>query len=1415
MRKIFMIALLIINCSIHAEVILDGTVGKSGALPGPDYLIGANLGQQQGSHLFHSFQDFNLNSHESATFSGANSIRNIISRVTGGNPSQIDGLIRSTIPNANMYFINPYGIMFGPNASLDVQGSFHASTADYLRLKDGGRFDARHPNNSILTIAPIEAFGFMDTPAPISLEGRGEISNSDDEITGLNVSVGKTLSLIGGNIEIKQGTFFKTVDDDEKESITRLPMLSAPHGRVNLISVASQGEVNLEDNFAEVSSFSRLADIHLTENALVQSSGEGGGNIFIRGGQLFVDNSAIEAKTLDDKNGGVIDIRANSLSLINGASINGNTVSTGQGSNINIQATESITVTGENSHAENSAIYARSGIYKELTDDNLGETGKISLDAKNISFKDGAIISTSTYGGGDSGELIIKAEELASFVGEGTKATAVGAATYSKSDHAGDAGDILIEAQNISFKDGSYITTSTKGNSKGGNVTLKASQVTFKGESSKADGSDIYMIATGDGDGGDLLIEAKNISFTDGSYITTTTYGKGNGGNVTLKGYELVSFVGEGTKKATRIVATTNSKSDKAGDAGDILIQAKNISFTDGSYITTSTYSKGNGGNVTLKASQVTFKGESSKADGSDIYMNATDKGNAGELLIEANNILFTDGAYISSKTTGKGNAGTITLHANQQFKLTGVDKKGEAGEISVSTSGSGNAGHIFVKAENVLLTDGASLTSTSFNSGKAGHVHIHATDTVTIAGANQAGWRTTISSSSNPKKEGIIGGQGGSVTIEAEQLIIKDGGGISASSIAPEGIQSSKGGSIIIRVKGAVELSGVNPYGENEDGFGSGIYARSIGNNAGDGGTILLEAGSLMIKDGAVIKSGTDNNAQGGNINIQVNGAATITGDASHIQLKEPSESQLSYLEDFSPVPHNQSSGIYASSNGSATSTGNSGTIELKAEQLALLGSGRIEASTSSSGIGGYIHIHVDGLVQLSGEGTHVSYSGIFTKTTSNADNAGNGGNVELHAGELMVKDGAAISASTFGAGKGGQLDIKVKGPIHIVDTDSRGEGSFIGAGAWSFENNAGDGGELTVEAKELHLIGGAAIETGTTGKGEGGNIIIKVTDRTTLSGKKSGDGRASRIVTASEGKKAGGGDAGDIVLETGELYLTDNTTIAASSRGTGKGGNLTFIAQRIDVTERSNISASSAGNGNAGNIVLHVGERLYLENGGTITTATTRTDGGNITINTPGYFYLVNGQITTSVNAENGNGGNITLNPEFIVLDGGKIIARAVGGNGGNINITTTGIYKFPPESKSPIDASSQYGLDGIVLVDSPETNISEQFLVLPKDFIDADAQLPSPCRIAENRSHFVVLESEGAPVSPDDLLPSGPLLSSIENSRKTMNGTTVQIQKTADLSKCRPSKRARTTTKSHRTRKEENRLFPEQLF
>ena len=157
--KKYLLALTIFICHLplHAEVITDGTLGAATSLPGPDYLIDDSLGQQFGGNLFHSLQTFNLNASESATFTGPNSITNILTRITGGNHSFIDGTISSKIPNANLYLLNPNGILFGENASLDISGSFHASTADYLRLGDNGKFSASHPGKSWLTVAPPQA----------------------------------------------------------------------------------------------------------------------------------------------------------------------------------------------------------------------------------------------------------------------------------------------------------------------------------------------------------------------------------------------------------------------------------------------------------------------------------------------------------------------------------------------------------------------------------------------------------------------------------------------------------------------------------------------------------------------------------------------------------------------------------------------------------------------------------------------------------------------------------------------------------------------------------------------------------------------------------------------------------------------------------------------------------------------------------------------------------------------------------------------------------------------------------------------------------------------------------------------------------------------------------------------------------
>ncbi len=171
---------------------LDGSLGNAGTLdlPGPDYEIKAEYGHQAGTNLFHSFQQFNIHADESATFTGPDSVQNIISRVTGGDASWIDGRLASAIPNADFYFLNPAGVMFGQNASLDLGGSFHVSTADYLRFGENDRFYAIPLENDVLSVAAPSAFGFLDGDAgKISVEGMGELTTEALQIcTELPVS---------------------------------------------------------------------------------------------------------------------------------------------------------------------------------------------------------------------------------------------------------------------------------------------------------------------------------------------------------------------------------------------------------------------------------------------------------------------------------------------------------------------------------------------------------------------------------------------------------------------------------------------------------------------------------------------------------------------------------------------------------------------------------------------------------------------------------------------------------------------------------------------------------------------------------------------------------------------------------------------------------------------------------------------------------------------------------------------------------------------------------------------------------------------------------------------------------------------------------------------------------------------------
>src|SRR5215208_5862857 len=188
-------AALLSSTAALAEVSTDGTLGRRVRLTGRDVEVGADLGQVRGRNLFHSFERFGVERGGRVTFTGPSGLDNVISRVTGGEASRIDGTLASKVGKADVWLVNPSGIVFGPGARLDVPGSFHASTADEVRFSDGAAFSARDPSGSTLSVAAPASFGFLGgRPGPITV---------DQSI--LEVPTGEALSLVGGDVTVVGG----------------------------------------------------------------------------------------------------------------------------------------------------------------------------------------------------------------------------------------------------------------------------------------------------------------------------------------------------------------------------------------------------------------------------------------------------------------------------------------------------------------------------------------------------------------------------------------------------------------------------------------------------------------------------------------------------------------------------------------------------------------------------------------------------------------------------------------------------------------------------------------------------------------------------------------------------------------------------------------------------------------------------------------------------------------------------------------------------------------------------------------------------------------------------------------------------------------------------------------------------------
>ena len=490
-----------------AQITPDATLGAESSVVTPnaggvDVISG---GATRGVNLFHSFDAFSVPTGGVAYFNNGLDIQNIISRVTGGSISNIDGLIRAN-GTANVFLLNPNGIIFGPNAQLNIGGSFLGSTASSLNFADGRQFSATaHSTTPLLTVSVPIGLQYGGTAGSILNQSQA-INSSGELVVGLRVQPGKTLALVGGDVAIKGGN------------------LTAEGGRIELGSVAGTGLVSLTPmnkgwalGYEGVQNFQ---DIQLSQQAVVDASGERGGDIQLSGRRIaLTDTSSIDANNLGSQNGGKISIQASELIAQNGSQVTASTLGAGQGGDLSVTAEDSVELSGTSVDGQIS-----SGLFTQTQ--GIGAAGDLKIATRQLLVQDGAQVTASTLGAGQGGDLSVTAEDSVELIGSGS-----GLFAQASPGSNGASGDLTITTNQLTVRDGALVAASSVGLGEAGTIQLTAGSIQMENLGA-------ITATTASGNGGNITLQAQDLLLLPrNSNIDAKagTAGAGeNGGNISI-----------------------------------------------------------------------------------------------------------------------------------------------------------------------------------------------------------------------------------------------------------------------------------------------------------------------------------------------------------------------------------------------------------------------------------------------------------------------------------------------------------------------------------------------------------------------------------------------------------------------------------------------------------------------------------------------------------------------------------------------------------------------------------------------------------------------------------------------------------------------------------------------------------------
>jgi filamentous hemagglutinin family protein len=666
----------------------------------------------------YSFETFNLHQGEEAIFDDSG-IKNSISRVTGESFSWINGKIESQAKN--FYFLNPNGIIFGKDASVNTEGAFFLSTADYLEFIDGTNLPVNDLQNNLLSISDPADFGFIqsDTPGNIEFDQCNLTSFSGDvSIIGNNVLLKDSYIHSNGKINVVALNQEGNVYPDQK-------LIETIHNNSGLVKIyQGNGDENLH---SPESLWICAGNIVLDTAVIALYNNSASGDILLESHELVIENSLVASLNLSSGVCGDIKLLSDDITIQTSGIIN---ISQNEASSGNI-----IVQCDDINILDASDIYIMS---------DFGNTGYFNINSdKTINIENISDIQNLAPGG-ISGNIEMKAPQLNI---ENTKGLIINSGSITGDIILSGTNQLTLYNTNFSTDPCTYSSQQTgnillSGNSvsicnldmrMGGDHNYNAGTLTINAENIFIMNAQFFLATTGDGDAGDLIIQATSKSSLSNADFILDTFNKGDSGDIYIISPSLIID----NESNISVRSNIGGYGTITGKSGNIYIDTQNGILRNGSIISAETNSHSDGGDIMISADE-SFCIQSSNYYylKPGILTNAKEhndplSGIAGNIQIITKKLMLAgDGAFIESKTETTGTGGNINIEANS------LNMENGATISAISTNdgqNAGDAGHISIVADTMSLVNDVSILTEAKNSG-GGTISIQGSDTLYMA---------------------------------------------------------------------------------------------------------------------------------------------------------------------------------------------------------------------------------------------------------------------------------------------------------------------------------------------------------------------------------------------------------------------------------------------------------------------------------------------------------------------------------------------------------------------------------------------------------------------------------------------------------------------------------------------------------